>query len=649
MFSSLGNLSLLPVGNSGLGSFMMNSMSLGQLHPVDVSIIAAYLIAIVVIGLVISKRAAKSMGDYYLGGNKLPWYMLGLSNASGMFDISGTMWLVTLAFVYGVKSIWIPWLWPVFNQIFLMIFLSAWLRRSNVTTGAQWIESRFGKGLDSHLSHGIVVVFALISGLGFLAYGFIGLGKFMEIFIPWEWVNGFLHWNIPAEYVPHLYGVTFTMFAVFYTVLGGMVSIVWADILQYVIMTLASIVVAFIAFMAVSHHGLIVPDGWTSPFFGLHMGIDWKDILSDVNQKIAEDGYSLFSAMFMMMLFKGILLSIAGPAPNYDMQKILSTKSPSEACKMSGFVSVVLMPVRYLMIAGFAVLGIIYYDQLDLIVAGKLDFEQVLPSTIHQFVPVGLLGLLLAGLLAAFISTFSGTLNAAQVYVTNDIYLKYIRPRASKDNIKVMNYVVGVVIVIISIVLGTQAKNVNQVLQLIVSALWGGYTAANVMKWYWWRFNAYGYFWGMLSGMIVAGLPLVFTGILPAMFPDIAADIRILYYFPVILIVSTIGCVVSTLVTKPTDDETLKTFYKNVRPWGFWGPVHKMVLSEDPTFVKNNHFKLDMMNAFIGTIWQTSLVIFPIFLVIHYFWSGLGAFALALICTAILKKTWWDHLEDYDK
>lgn len=70
--------------------------------------------------------------------------MLGLSNASGMFDISGTMWLVTLLFVYGLKSAWIPWLWPVFNQIFLMIFLSVWLRRSNVTTGAEWINTRFG-------------------------------------------------------------------------------------------------------------------------------------------------------------------------------------------------------------------------------------------------------------------------------------------------------------------------------------------------------------------------------------------------------------------------------------------------------------------------------------------------------------------------
>ena len=160
-----------------------------QLHFIDILIILLYLLTTIFIGSFLSKRAARSMGSYFLGGNTLPWYMLGLSNASGMFDISGTMWLVTLTFVYGMKSIWIPWLWPVFNQIFLMVFLSAWLRRSNVTTGAQWIETRFGTDQSSKLSHGIVVVFALISGLGFLAYGFIGLGKFMEIFIPWEFVN----------------------------------------------------------------------------------------------------------------------------------------------------------------------------------------------------------------------------------------------------------------------------------------------------------------------------------------------------------------------------------------------------------------------------------------------------------------------------
>ncbi|HSM49336.1 MAG TPA: hypothetical protein VK872_16065, partial [Draconibacterium sp.] len=155
-----------------------------KLTVIDVIIIFVYLFSTVIIGLVLKKVAQKSKSNYMLGGNKLPWYMLGLSNASGMFDISGTMWLVTLLFVYGLKSIWIPWLWPVFNQVFLMVFLSIWLRRSKVTTGAEWINTRFGRSLDSRLSHGVVVFFALILCLGYLAYGFIGLGKFVMIFIP---------------------------------------------------------------------------------------------------------------------------------------------------------------------------------------------------------------------------------------------------------------------------------------------------------------------------------------------------------------------------------------------------------------------------------------------------------------------------------
>ncbi|MDD4426593.1 MAG: sodium:solute symporter, partial [Mariniphaga sp.] len=403
-----------------------------KLTAIDLVIIFTYLLSTVFIGLILKKVAQKSKANYLLGGNKLPWYMLGLSNASGMFDISGTMWLVTLLFVYGLKSIWIPWLWPVFNQIFLMVFLSIWLRRSGVTTGAEWINTRFGRGRDSNLSHGVVVVFALIMCLGYLAYGFVGLGKFVMIFIPWDIIAPYIPFEVPLAYVPHIYGIAFTMFAVFYAILGGMSSIVWADVLQYVIMTVSALLIGILAMKALAVETLVVPDGWHSPFFGWNLNdYDWRGIIDEVNAKIASDGYSLFSIFFMMMVFKGILVSLAGPAPNYDMQKILSTKSAKDAAKMSGFVSVVLMPIRYFMIAGFAILGLLYYDQLNLMVAGQIDFEQILPSAISEFVPVGFMGLLLAGLLAAFNSTFAGTLNAAQAYIVNDIYLRYVKPDAS--------------------------------------------------------------------------------------------------------------------------------------------------------------------------------------------------------------------------
>lgn len=604
-----------------------------KLSAIDIAIIVVYLLATVVIGLVLKKRAERSKKDYLLGGNTLPWYLLGLSNASGMFDISGTMWLVTLLFVYGLKSAWIPWLWPVFNQIFLMIFLSMWLRRSNVTTGAEWINTRFGFKEGAKLSHTVVVIFAIIMGLGYLAYGFIGIGKFVEIFVPWEYVSAYVPFDVAPEYVPHFYGIIFTCFAVFYSLLGGMMSIVWADLIQYILMAISSIVIGIIAMNAVAANDLLVPDGWMTPFFGARLDLDWSNLIAEVNQKIASDGYSLFSIFFMMMIFKGVLVSLAGPAPNYDMQKILSTKSPREAALMSGSVSLILMPIRYFMIAGFGVLGILFYDRLDLIVGGQIDFEQILPSAINQFVPVGMLGLLLAGLLAAFMSTFAGTLNATQAYIVNDIYLKHIKPNAPDTQIKFINYAAGLIMVAISIVLGFYAKDVNDVLQWIVSGLYGSYVAANVLKWYWWRFNGHGFFWGMVGGLIPAlSFRFIFEGVLD------------LYTFPLMLLLAVIGCIIGTYSAPPTNEEVLKNFYKNVRPWGFWKPIHDKVVAENPAFERNKNFKRDMFNVAIGTIWQTALVIFPIYLVLMEAVPTLIAVAVAVICTVILKRTWFDKL-----
>src|SRR5208283_3104392 len=93
-----------------------------QLHVLDIGIIVGYFVAVVTIGLWVSRKGSKDLDGYFLGGKTLPWYMLGVSDASGMFDISGTMYLVYALFIYGLKSIWLPWVWPTFNQIFLMMF-----------------------------------------------------------------------------------------------------------------------------------------------------------------------------------------------------------------------------------------------------------------------------------------------------------------------------------------------------------------------------------------------------------------------------------------------------------------------------------------------------------------------------------------------
>jgi Na+/proline symporter len=602
-----------------------------NLHRIDLLIIGAYLTATIVIGFWISKRASRSLRSYFLGANSIPWYVLGVSDASGMFDISGTMWMVYLLFVYGLKSIWIPWLWPVFNQIILMVFLSTWLRRSGVMTGAEWIRFRFGEGRGSTLAHLIVVLFALMNVIGFLAYGFIGIGKFAATFLPWA---------LSADPTTNakLWGLLIIGITTVYVAKGGMFSVVFTELLQFSIMTVASISVGILVMRQVTPDTLnhFIPGGWRSPWFGRMLEMDWSHLMPAVNKHIASDGWSFFSAFWGMLLFKGLLQAGAGPAPNYDMQRILSTRSPSDAAKMNGVVNVVLLIPRYMLITGLTVLALAYFSPELRAMGNGVDFELILPLAMRSFIPTGLLGLLIAALLAAFMSNFAATVNAAPAYIVNDFFMKSIRPDADQRTLVRMSYASSVAVVVVGTAMGFFVGSLNEMVGWIVSALYGGYTASNLLKWYWWRFNAYGYFWGMVAG--IAGsmvVPLVLRGIPP------------IYGFPAILALSLVGCIAGTLLTAPDDSAVLENFYLRVRPWGFWKPIHDKLAAERPGLVANTAFKRDMFNVAVGIVWQTALTATGIFLVLRDVRALAISVSLVLASAAILKFTWYDRLEDY--
>ena len=614
-----------------------------HLHALDVGIILAYIVCTVLVGYYVSHQGSRDMKAYFLGGNKMPWYVLGLSNASGMFDISGTMLLVYWMFVYGLKSVWIPWLWPTFNQVFLMVYLSAWLRRSRVMTGAEWIKTRFGTGPGAQLSHLIVVLYAFISIIGFFSYGFKGIGKFAATFLPWH-------------LSPNQYALILILITAIYVIKGGMVSVVITEVVQFFILAIASFAVGIIAMMKVAPGALhkLVPAGWDSVFFGWHLNLDWSTLLPAATAKIADDKYELFGFFVMMLLFKGVLISAAGPAPNYDMQRILSAKNPREASLMSAWVNVVLTPPRYFLVIGLTVLAAAFFGP-DLRAMGpKLDFELVLPMALGRFVPVGLLGFLIAGLLAAFMANFAATVNAAPPYFVNDIYKRYIRPDASPRTYVRLSYLSSLAVVVIGVLIGWNVQSVNSVVLWIVSGLWGGYTASNVLKWYWWRFNGFGYFWGMLAGIASSvgcaidantGKWLENSSLVHYLLQRYAINLDVAIVFPLVLALSLIGCFAGTLLTKPEDDEVLKDFYRRVRPWGLWGPIYRKVLAEDPGFKRNTDFMRDMFNVAVGIVWQISLVVLPMYVVIWELKRAALTLLVVLVTSAILKFTWYDHLE----
>ncbi len=623
-----------------------------NLHYIDLGIILLYLIATIFIGYWVSKRASQSIKSYFLGGNSLPWYFLGVSNASGMFDIAGTMLLVYWLSLYGLKSVWIPWVWPVFNQIFLMVYLSAWLRRSNVMTGAEWIKTRFGTGTGARLSHIVVVIFALISVIGFLSYGFKGIGKFTTAFLP-PLVSNLETLAKYPQINENLYALILMAITTFYVVKGGMFSVVITEVIQYGILTIAAVAIGIIAMHNVAPDALnaVIPEGWKNIGFGWKLGLDWTHLsataspkLNAFSQWIAKDGYEMFGLFFIMMLFKGIFVSAAGPAPNYDMQRVLSTRSPSEASKMSSLVSVVLNPSRYFMVAGLTILALVHFNTLYTGSLTDPDFESILPQVLATYVPVGLLGFLMAGLLAAFMSNFAATVNAAPAYIVNDIYKRFINPHASEKKYVRLSYISSLAVVVIGVSVGFIVTSINDVVLWITAALWGGYTASNVLKWYWWRFNGFGYFWGMVTGLVAALVLPLFSHSGLSQFP--LTNNFNMNAFPIILGISIIGCILGTLLTKPEDNETLKKFYKNVRPWGFWKPIHKLVAQDDPTFEGNKDFKRDMLNVVIGIAWQSSLVAFPIFLVLREWKSFVIAVSIIVVTSLILKFNWWNKLKD---
>ena len=621
------------------------------MHSIDILIISFYIILTVAVGIWVSKRASKGLDSYFLGGKSIKWYYLGLSNGSGMFDVSGTAWMVGILFLYGVKSFMFMWLWPIWNQIFIMMFLAVWIRRSNIMTGSEWILTRFGDKRAGRASHLIVAAFAIIAAIGFIAYFFEGVGKFMTIILPWD-----LTLQMGASVLlssEQSYALIIILLTTIYTVKGGMFSVVATEVLQYGIMVLAGLLVVGYSFFAISDVEInsVITEEWRNVFFGWELETHWSVKYQAFNDLIDSEGFKMFGAFIGMTLFKGFFASLAGPTPSFDMQRILSTKTVKEAAYMSGFTNLILFIPRYLLIGGIVVIALVSLSP-EMIGNSSFtgaDLEVLLPKVINFHVPVGVKGLLLAGLLAAFMSTFSAFVNAGPAYIVNDIYKKYFKPNASSKHYLKASHIASFSVVALGVFMGFFADSINSLTLWITSALFGGYVASNFLKWIWWRFNGWGYFWGMFSGLIIASLQFLLDQNKGSFSQDSLlfelSHMQAIYLFPIIFIVSLTGSFLGTFLSEPTDMKTLKSFYKTVRPWGWWGPIYKELLKEDGKLKKNTNFWNDMFNCAVGIVWQSSMIVMPIYFVIRDYPKGLIALSVFVITSLILKFTWLDKVK----
>ncbi|MGO9240112.1 MAG: sodium:solute symporter family protein [Bryobacteraceae bacterium] len=596
------------------------------MHPIDLTIIALYLLLMALVGWWSATRASKNAESYFLASKSLPWWIIGVAHGSSGVDITGTMWFVMMLFIYGVKATWLLWVWPLFSVIYRMMYLGTWVRRSNVLTGAEWMRTRFGYSRGAELAYISVMAYALVHVVGFLSYAFRGIGEFTRPFFPW---------NFSDEW----YGTLMLLVTGLYCVVGGMYSVIMNDLIQFVLKMAAAIGVVVISIVLIRPEQIMakVPAGWDHLFFGWKLTLDWSHLMPQLNTRIygpmsaGGDGYSLFMFFTGMLLLKGVLVSMAGPTPNYAIQHVLSTRSPREAALENMVMAMVSLAPRFLLIASITVLGLVFFSPDLAAMGAKVNFEKILPNVLNKYVPVGLKGILIAALLASFMSTFVSTVNSGAAYVVNDIYKRYLNPTATSRRQVMLGWITSAAVVLLGIVFGLTTSNVHKVTEWIVSALIPAFVAPNVLKWHWWRFNGYGFFAGMVAGTAAAVLKL-------------AVNIQPVFGFLLILVISSAASVIVCLCTRPEEDGVLMSFYRTVRPWGFWEPIYRKCRAEDPTFQRNHDFRRDTFNIVVGLVWQTSLVTGPIYLAIQHWREMWVSGAVFAVTSLILKFTWYDRL-----
>ena len=631
------------------------------MHPLDIAIVVAYLLMMVAVGWVVAKLAGRNPESYFLAGKSLPWWMIGIAHGSSGLDISGTMWFVMVLFVYGVKGVWLLWVWPLFNVIFRMVYLGTWVRRSNVLTGAEWMYTRFGRSTGTELAYLSMVVYAIVSVVGFLSMAYIGIGKFTASFIPFESLGISAEW-LPGNMAPaDFFAIVVMLIAGLYCVVGGMYSVVLNDMIQFALIVIAAVIIGVIAMHATTAQDILenVPANWDNLFFGWQLDLDWSNTIPKLNEKLYNpfgqggDGYSIFGLFVLMLFLKGVLVSMAGPTPNYAIQHVLSTRSPREAALENLMMAIASLAPRFLLIAGIGTLGIVYFgpELREMGTAGKVDFEQILPSVVNRYLPVGAKGLILAGLLAAFMSTFVSTVNSGAAYIVNDIYKRYINPHGTPRRYVILSYLCSIAIIALGIAFGFATKSVHSITEVLVSVIVPAFVIPNVIKWHWWRFNGYGFFAGMVAGTLSA-LALLFIGKPEYMAHLHLEPIRlhpVYVTFPIIMLLATIASIGVCLLTRPEDDAVLKSFYRTVRPWGFWKPILEKCQAEEPTIQPNRDFWRDWFNVIVGIIWELAMVAAPIFLVIQQYSRAIIGAAVFAVTSLILKFTWYNHLEPAEK
>jgi solute:Na+ symporter, SSS family len=628
---------------------------------IDYVIVVIYLLGMVGVGLMLQKKASQGLDSYFLGSNELPWWALGASGMASNFDVAGTMMLTGFVFTLGMNGMWLELRGALgLFYVFLMIFMGKWARRSEVMTSAEWMKFRFGDGMGGRCARVIQALSMILTTIVLIAFFCKGAGAFVA-----EFLNIPAFWGMPPSFWA---AVMMIVLAMIYTVASGLQGVVWTDVFQGI---LIFIVLVVICVMAMTKYDL--PDKFNvttqvneakltaynnaNPdkqlLVGDKLGKDnkytleendsgkfltwqttkneWSSIIPDLNMDFPgityNSMYNMFGILIIFYIIRVLFSGFSG-ADGYVFQRILATKNEKEAGLMMMF-WIFLYSFRWPLVMALAIMGITLTKT-----QGIDNPEMVLPMVITQMIPVGLKGLLIAGLVAAAMSTFDSTVNNGASFWIKDIYQAYIKPNATEKQLVFQSRTVSIIIVIASLIISLCINNLGELWSWMSVSLAGGLAVPLFLRWYWWRLNGWGFTAGVAVGMAVSILQkLVF----PASTPEF-------YLFLTCSSFSFVAMIIGTFLTEPMDKNVLRAFYHKTKPFGIWGPVKDVLPKTERKLIKIENIK-DLIAVTIALPWMFTLYLLWVNLVVKR-WDQ---FFLLLLIVAVLSTAlyfiWYKRLD----
>lgn len=551
----------------------------------DWIVIILYLVVSVFIGVFLIKHKNSNITDFFVAGRSLPWWLLGTSIAATWFATDAPLAVTALVRTKGIYSNWL-W-WYLGTGIMMMVFFYAknW-RRAEILTDAELIELRYNGKSASTLRAFTAGFYGIFKNCITLGWVILAMLKFSSVMLGWS-----------AEYALL---ITLT-FALLHTLISGIRGVVVLDMFHFTIGTLSTIILAFMILMKIGG-----PKALSNKIIA---STDAPPAILDMMPNISNIS-SIEMISFLCLI--GILWLGQAQGDGFIVQRLFSAKNEKHAIKASlwfAVAGIVILTWPWIVVGlGSIVLLPISTAPVELIT----DPELAYPMMIVEVLPSGLKGLLVAAFMAAFMSTVDTHLCWGASYMVNDIYKRFIKKNESDKHYLLVSRISIVLLLLLSGITAWQMDSISNAWIYIIEVM-SGVAIIGMLRWYWWRINAWSEITSMISALVLANGLIILntvakTGLLNQKIIDklsvLYNDEYSLIRAALILVISTLLSLIVTFLTKPVDENHLIKFYQKIRPKGYWGPISRHIENNYKTSldIKYNWFGFALGVLFLNSI-----------------------------------------------